>query len=241
MKSWRGRIGLLVPSINCTMEPTFNEYLPDGIAVHTARMKRHTNVSDVDTNIRMLDNAVEAAKLVAQSEPDFILLGCTTATFVQGKGKDLEIGVMLEEATGIKSSTTSTAVCNALRALGIKRFSFLAPHIGEILERAKIFFYGNGFEILTAKGMNISNSMSIPAVKPEEIYRFAKQNYHPDSEAIFLNSTNFRAMDIVKPLEQDLGIPVVTSNQASLWYVLRRMGFDQDIGVGELFKLKLPS
>lgn len=236
MKSWRSRLGLLVPAINCTMEPTFYEYLPDGIAVHTARMRRHTMISDVDTNIRMLENAVSAAKLVAQCEPDFILLGCTTATFVQGKGIDLNIGKELEKATGIPCSTTSTAVCAAFKALNVKKFSFIAPHLDEIVERAKVFFGDNGFEVIKGAGMAISDSMGIPAVKPEEIYRFIKQNYDPRSDAIFFNSTNSRSMDMIQIIEEDLGLPVVTSNQASLWFVLRRLGFQVNLGVGKLFE-----
>ena len=38
MYGWRGRIGLLVPSINTTMESEFWRIAPPGVSVHTARI-----------------------------------------------------------------------------------------------------------------------------------------------------------------------------------------------------------
>ena len=38
MYGWRGRIGLLVPSINTTMETEFWRIAPPGVSVHTARI-----------------------------------------------------------------------------------------------------------------------------------------------------------------------------------------------------------
>jgi maleate isomerase len=38
MYGWRARIGLLIPSVNATVEPEFNRFLPEGVSVHVARM-----------------------------------------------------------------------------------------------------------------------------------------------------------------------------------------------------------
>jgi hypothetical protein len=38
MYGWRGRIGLLVPSINTTMETEFWRIAPEGVSVHSARI-----------------------------------------------------------------------------------------------------------------------------------------------------------------------------------------------------------
>ena len=38
MYGWRGRIGLLVPSINTTMETEFWRIAPPGVSVHVARI-----------------------------------------------------------------------------------------------------------------------------------------------------------------------------------------------------------
>lgn len=239
VKGWRSRIGLLVPSDDCTMEPTFYEHLPNGIIVNTARLKRCSLMSNLNTNIYMLEDAIRAAKLVAQCEPDFILLGSTLATSIQNKGIDQDIGKEIEKVTGIPSSTTPTAICSAFRALNIKNISLFTPHIEELTEAIKAFFEYNGFKVTRTASMGIRDSIDISTVKPEEIYRFIIGKYDLNSDVIFFSSTNLRSMDIVKAIEQDFGIPVVTSNQASLWFVLRYLGFNMNLGIGKLFEKEL--
>jgi len=38
MYGWRGRLGLIVPSSNTTMEMELHDYLPEGVSLHTARV-----------------------------------------------------------------------------------------------------------------------------------------------------------------------------------------------------------
>lgn len=38
MYGWRGRLGLIVPSSNTTMEMELHNYLPEGVSLHTSRM-----------------------------------------------------------------------------------------------------------------------------------------------------------------------------------------------------------
>ena len=51
----------------------------------------------------------------------------------------------------------------------------------------------------------------------------AKAMFMEEADAVFISCTNFRTFEIIESLEQDLGIPVVTSNQASLWLALREL------------------
>ena len=38
MYGWRGRLGLILPCVNTTMEPEFNKVLPEGISCHASRV-----------------------------------------------------------------------------------------------------------------------------------------------------------------------------------------------------------
>ena len=52
-----------------------------------------------------------------------------------------------------------------------------------------------------------------------------------------------RALDVAAQLEEDLGVPVVTANQAAFWAALRRLGLrDKVVGFGRLLEIEnLPS
>jgi len=44
--------------------------------------------------------------------------------------------------------------------------------------------------------------------------------HHPDADAIFISCTNFATVEILDALEQDLGIPVISANQVTMWEAL---------------------
>ena len=71
---------------------------------------------------------------------------------------------------------------------------------------------------------------------PNEAYRLAKEVDLPNADGIFISCTDFRTIEIIDMLEQDLGKPVITSNQATIWYTLINLGISKPIkGYGELF------
>ena len=57
---------------------------------------------------------------------------------------------------------------------------------------------------------------------------------------MFVSCTSLRALGIVEDLEADLGIPVVSSNLAFGWHLLRLAGVEDAIpGLGRLYRLTL--
>ena len=77
MYGWRGRIGLLVPSINTTMETEFWKMAPPGVSVHTARIAGGREGTP-ETLRGMEDASKAAARDVGMVEPDVVVYGCTS-------------------------------------------------------------------------------------------------------------------------------------------------------------------
>ena len=64
----------------------------------------------------------------------------------------------------------------------------------------------------------------------------------PAAEAYFISCANLHATYKIPELEELLGAPVLTSNQAALWCALRTAGIGDDIpGLGSLFRCQLAS
>lgn len=55
--------------------------------------------------------------------------------------------------------------------------------------------------------------------------RLAQEIDHPEAEAIFFSCTNLRTFDIIEELEAQLGKPVLSANQVTIWSMLRLAGF----------------
>jgi maleate isomerase len=65
--------------------------------------------------------------------------------------------------------------------------------------------------------MGIRANLEIGRVTPAEILRFADSELSgitPD--CLFLSCTNWRAIETIQNLQKELGIPIVTSNQAAI-------------------------
>lgn len=70
-------------------------------------------------------------------------------------------------------------------------------------------------------------SMLVPAMKAVV----------PDADGIFIACTNFRCSDVIEQIEEDSGKPVVTSNQATAWHLMKLLGMNDVVeGYGQLLR-----
>ena len=85
--------------------------------------------------------------------------------------------------------------------------------------------------------MTETNNVMIGRLLPESAYEIGLKVNGKENEAIFISCTNFRTIEIIQTLEEKTSKPVVTSNQATLWYALRKLGLKDEIkGYGRLLE-----
>jgi maleate isomerase len=78
----------------------------------------------------------------------------------------------------------------------------------------------------------------ITLVPLDRIYRLARQVDTPDSDGVYIACTGFRSLEIIEDLERDLGKPVISANQATMWDALRLAGVQvHEAGLGRLYRM----
>ena len=120
----------------------------------------------------------------------------------------------------------------------------VTPYAAATNEAERAFLEGSGFTVVGLRGLALANGSDYVAVEPSAWYRIVREAARPDADAILVSCTNIRVLDVIARLEEDLGLPLVTSNQAALWYCLRRLGLpDRIAGYGRLLAelTELPS
>jgi len=236
MYGWRARIGLIVPSSNTTMESEFWRMAPEGVSIHTSRI-RLVEVT-AEALKRMAEESVRAARELADAEVDVIVYGCTMGSLIEGVEWEMKLRESIEKSVGVKTITTAQAVVKALKKLGAKRIVVATPYIEDLNRREKKFLEDNGFEVLRIKGLNIVKNTDIGRLPPWTTYRLAKEVFSEDADAVFISCTNFRTIDVIATLEQELGKPAISSNTASFWYALRALRLNIPIkGFGRLLEM----
>ena len=233
--SFTGRIGLLAPSSNTTVETEFFRVLPDGVTLHTARLPI-TTVTPESIG-KMADSLDVESKMLASADVDVIILGATAPSFLKGLGYDREVSKRIEEVTGKPATTTSTALLEAFKALGITRIalgSAYSPTVNDICAR---FIEANGIKVVAKDGLNVIDNLEIGRLDVQSAYDLGVQVDCPEAQAVVLACTNWKSMAIIERLEQAIGKPVLSTTQVSIWGALKKIGYTGSIsGYGRLLR-----
>ncbi len=231
MYEWKYQYGLIVPSWNTSMEYECWRMAPGGSSIHSSRVP-HTDDSEA-TLLHMVEKAPAAAEVLGHAKVSAICFGCTGGSFVK-PGYDREIIDAMEKATKIPSTTTSTAINEALKYLGIKSVAIASPYPPWLNDRLAKFLGDSGFTVVSKKGLDVECPAYLP---PDNAYRIAAETNCTEADAVLISCTNFRSLEVIEKLEKDLGKPVVSSNTASMWKLLQLSGSKDKVkGAGQLFK-----
>ncbi|HJO82306.1 MAG: aspartate/glutamate racemase family protein [SAR202 cluster bacterium] len=239
-KEWK-RMGVLIPPVNITVEREFNRWAPPGVTIHAQRMFRSRAVLSPDDLKDMLKYLDDDCRRLAFARPDFVMYACTSGSSLETGGYDDRISERIANESGTPASTTSTAVATALRCLGVKKMAVVTPYPKEINDKEMAFFADLGFDPVSLESFLQGDSYEIPMISQDDTRALVEKADREDADGVFISCTNLATADIIEPLERELGKPVVTSNQATFWMALRKMGIDDSApGCGRLLNEPLP-
>lgn len=231
-KDGRSRVGLIIPSVNAVIEPDYAAAAPEGLTFHSTRvMLRETTPEGV----RAMNAGVEAAaELIASVTPDVVAFACTSGTFIDGAEGLTRQVEMIKNVVGCDVVATSRCMIEAFEFLGMSRIALATPYLDVINQAEETFLESSGMKVTAMKGLGLSGK-AIREVAPQDIAKLVRETDTPDSDAIFVSCTDFRAMEVAASLELELRKPVLTSNQVTLWGVLRALGREPSLpGYGTL-------
>jgi maleate isomerase len=233
------RIGVMVPSTDAVVEWDYKNLLPENIAFHTARMKQHDNTKRcVETLDEICEGIEEAASSLIQIKPEVIVFACTAAGFHQGEGWDTAISRRIVATTGVSTIIAAQAVTAALRHLRAKHLFVFAPYTEKVTKLEIEYLERNGFNVADYIRINCDFSRDLADIPPSCILDMilTRRAEIKACDALFVSCTGLRSTEIVGAAEKELGIPVVTSNSACLWTIMKSLKLEDDgIVAGQLF------
>ncbi|WP_102108648.1 maleate cis-trans isomerase family protein [Oceaniglobus roseus] len=233
--SYRARLGLIVPPTNTVNEAEWSRMVPEGVTFHTHRMPLHGAGEDA----ALLADLTASVALLAQAGTDAVAYACTAGSMTVPATRLPEAA---SRATGQEVLTTSAALIDAFGALGARRISIATPYADAVNDHEVEFLAAHGIETLAIAGLGIGadgpqDFVRIARTPLEQVRAHALGIFDPASDALLIACTDFPTLPLIPELEDRLGVPVVTSNQATLWSMLRTVGIDDRLsGFGRLFQ-----
>ncbi|MBM4333773.1 MAG: hypothetical protein FJ117_21585 [Deltaproteobacteria bacterium] len=238
----RGRIGLIVPSVNTVAEPEMNQMKPEGITVHAARMLIPSDISSLGAFVQMCEvgcrNAAKAVRELATAKVDLYAFAFTAGSFFRGAGWDEEIAKQIATSGLAPCVVTSAAAIEALQVYHVKKVAIVSPYAiaNELL---KNFVQQKGIEVLSMEGLTLSSAQEEGRQTRATLRHLVQRADVPAAQAILVACTNFATLHSLEELEKSLGKLIISANQATFWAALRRLGIKDKIeGFGRLLKEK---
>ncbi|GLZ43086.1 hypothetical protein [Actinokineospora sp. NBRC 105648] len=238
----RAAIGILVIDKDPVAESEFWSMAPPGVSICAARFEspRKPGTSDYGEDpARVVAESPDIARgldFLGGMQLDVICVCFTTSSLFGGAEFDASFAAQASErAQGIPVVTAAQASVAALKAVCVSRPYVVVPpwFKDEIVSVGREYFTTAGHEPVEMRRFELGRGWrdlkpwetwdagAQWEVRPEDVHRQVRAGVPANADGILLAGNGFRCSDAIEDLEADLGLPVITSNQACIWHSLR--------------------
>jgi arylmalonate decarboxylase len=164
----------------------------------------------------------------------------TSLTFYRGPQFNEDLQNEVRARTKLPVSSMSTAIVDGLREVGATRLAVATAYSKVVNDKLIELLEFHGFEVDALNSFGITEFGGAVSAKTEgEIIDLAGQSCKeaPRADGIVISCGGLRTLGVTKPLEDKLGLPVVSSTPASFWAAVRLVGHSGRVsGYGRLLE-----
>lgn len=224
-------IGVIVP-FDMALDRELWRWVPEDVSLLFTR----TPYAALPVTVEMAETVGDLA-VVEQSTRDLRLVnpsvyayGCTSGSFVNGLAAQRRMVETMRVVGGADAVTASGALLQALTHLDLGRVAVATPYEPHVTARLGSFLWEAGIEVVSSEHLGLTGDIwKVPYETTRDLVR---RTDRPEAEAIVVSCTNLATYDVIAPLEAELGKPVISANQATMWAALRALG-RQGVGPGQ--------
>lgn len=215
-------LGLIALNRDVVIEKDLHALCDPHISLVTTRIPLE-QVGAVEYLMGLGDFLPEAARLVSFSSPRVLAFGCTSAVAIIGAARIREL---VSSSIGeVPVVDPLTAMAEGLRDLGAAAISVVTPYPTDVSGRVAAWLEEEGFEVLA----NISidgDHLSYEDVPGALIETAAERGAAVGAEGLVIACTDLNVIHTIDGMEERLGLPILTSNQALAWSAARQLGVE---------------
>lgn len=241
-QGWRARFGVIQHDDSTIAESELWTMAPEGVSLHTSRVL----FNDLATFANP-PGPENATQLLARLPLQAIIYAWTVGSYLLGTSGENELVRRVEQhSNGIPVLMPAPALTAALKALEASRVALIhAPFFTDDFDQKGVaYFQERGLDVVHVSHMmppvEVPHPNTGAVARPDDIYNWVRTHAPTSAEAIFIGGNGVRAIGVISALEEDLGRPVLSASQVSLWYALRQAGAEVCVHkYGEIFKRSL--
>lgn len=161
---------------------------------------------------------------------------CTSASRLIGFDK---VEAQVRTALGpVPVTNPMLASLRALEATGARRVALLTPYREDITREVVDALATAGLQVVAASTFDVDDDRVAGRLSAKALdTAIGRLLADADVDAVFISCTTLRTVEVIDALEQRHGVPVISSNQAVAWDLLRLAGRTPAAGDwGRLFR-----
>ena len=143
----------------------------------------------------------------------------------------------LKERLAVPFTTALHACVTGLRVFSVKRVLLLTPFDERLNRLIREHLGKRGFDAVAPHPFE---DLAVPKrMDPDEVFELAKKSLRATDpvDAIYFQGAVLDPIKVLEKIERDLGMMVIASNPAMLWYVLSKLGLSYPMsGYGRLMR-----
>ncbi len=231
----RATLGAVVLKTDETMEGDFRAFLPsDGVALYHSRIPFEPEVTPKTLSRMEVDIRASVDLFPPAANFNVIGYGCTSASAVIGEARIAkQVHKVYPDAAVTNPLSAAKA---ALSALDAKRISVITPYIAEVSRALRQRLTEAGFETVELASFEQIEDAVVARITPQSVHEaIVNICSRAAVDAVFVSCTSLRTADVISRAEQETGIPIISSNQALAWHMMRLAGLsDAPAALGRL-------
>ncbi|MGB7450372.1 MAG: Asp/Glu racemase [Ornithinimicrobium sp.] len=201
-------------------------WVPEAVSLLLTRTPHHVlpvSVRQAET-VSATPIVTACARALVETSPAVVAYACTSGSFVRGMAGEKDLRRAIEAAGVPLGLTTSGALLSALAGLGVRRLAVATPYDEPVTARLGAFLREAGIDVVSSAFAGLTER--IWAMEDAAVTHLVRQALpvSSDVDAVFVSCTNVPTLDLIEPLERELGIPVLSANQVTLWAALAAVG-----------------
>jgi len=224
-------VGVIAP-FDFALDRELWRWVPDDVTLlltRTAYVDEPVSV-ELAQAVSDTDDVGRATRELIAVAPRCVAYACTSGSFVDGVAGEQRLVAAMRASGAPQAVTTSGALLAALSVLDISRVAVATPYVEALTSRLSDFLAEAGVETVGSAGLGLQSE--IWKVPYDVTAKLVAEADSPAAEAIFVSCTNLPTYDLIATLETELGKPVLTANQVTMWSALRSAG-SMAVGAGQ--------
>ncbi|ABD54747.1 maleate cis-trans isomerase family protein [Jannaschia sp. CCS1] len=224
------QLGMIVLQSDETVEMDLRHLLPTEAELLVTRIPSSPTVSSDGLGQMERDVTGAASLLPRGARLSVVGFGCTSGTAQIGAARIADLTRKGVETAAVTNPVS--ALIAACAHLGVTRLALVSPYVEEVSHRLMEVLAEAGITIAAFASFNEAREDRVVRIAPQAIVDAARATAEDaPCDAVFLSCTNMRTLDVIAPIEAELGLPVLSSNLVLAWHMARLAGVSGPLGI----------